>query len=106
MLFGIVGGEANVFALTSGEDRETVMLELIYSILLWKKVGLGTARYPVCVLPLGAPPWTHRCRQDMLFGPRFFCGSFNTPPSLPKLSSPLGLILWFQHEELCLNRSS
>ncbi len=50
-------------------------------------------------------PWTHRCRQDALFGPRFFCDSLNAPPSLPKLSSPLGLIADFS-EELRLSRSS
>ncbi|SJL18496.1 uncharacterized protein ARMOST_22105 [Armillaria ostoyae] len=80
---------ASVFALASGDNRETLMLESIYSILSSKKFGLGMARY-----------------HDTPVRTTIFCNSLNAPPSLPKLSPSLGLIRCFEPEELRLGRSS
>ncbi|KAK0447570.1 hypothetical protein EV421DRAFT_2033274 [Armillaria borealis] len=77
---------ASVFALTSGENSEALMLECILSS---KKFGLGMVRYH------DTPIWT-----------MVFCDSLNAPPLLRTLSPSLGLIPCSKHEELRLSRSS
>ncbi|KAK0190237.1 hypothetical protein F5146DRAFT_1043449 [Armillaria mellea] len=92
---------SSVFALMPGENGEALMLESIYSIVSPKKICTWYSMVSCVFILFSFDPflWTHHCGQDTQFGPGFLCDFLDTL-SLPKLSSPLGLMCWSGNEEL------